>query len=105
MASKKFCVGPGITVMFFVALRANQMMKTATKALTKMEFDSHSINGSPWDERNIVGASSVSADARIVENGMIRTSRFQIRDFHGRLVSWRLAFPISKSGFFTRRSE
>ena len=70
--------------MFLVALFANQMMKVATKALTKMEFDSHSINGSPWDERNIVGASSVSADARIVENGMVfRTSRLRIQDGDG----------------------
>ncbi len=59
-------------------------MKAATKALTKMEFDSHSTNGSPWDERKIVGASSVSADARIVENGMVlRTSRLRIQDCDG----------------------
>jgi hypothetical protein len=80
--------------MLLVALRANQIIKAATQTLTKTELDNHSRKGSPLDDGKIVGALSVSADATMVENGMVlRTSRFRFRDFHSRPVFWCLALP------------
>jgi hypothetical protein len=61
---------------FLVALRANQIMNVATNALTKRELESQSMNGSPSVDGKIDGASSVSADAKMMENDMVfRTSR------------------------------